>query len=236
MKLFHILILIFFTSRVECLDSQTPPFPIGEIIQVDQGVYVARGSDDQFFILQKVSSVSNVKYRNWSQYGSELLSTFEVTSSTTGASYAKDAQNAIDVFLKCLRLAKDPKVDVWVAFSVDPKLLQAGVTLESLLNYTEMSFAVVTSKGVPVVQHFGIVRNPFYKGEKHSGMSVNLHAFAAAVMRHIDEKKLYMINIPLSYMRDTIQKALPEAATAVGVNNEKSWITIDEEGNFFLKD
>jgi hypothetical protein len=150
------------------------------------------------------------------KYDSKTLAIFE------------DSYDAIDRFRSVLYESKS--AEVWVAYVLDKKP-QGGFS-ESDLSNVVMAVSVATSQGVPFQVHMGISRNPLFissSGSSVSGLSVQLHAFAAKVMRTLHPEKKFLITNPLPQMTEILKKSLPQDAVKIGENSENSLIQITRD-------
>lgn len=81
----------------------------------------------------------------------------------------------------------------------------------------EMFVSVVTTEEAPMVTHMGITRSFNYLFRAmdkvkllHTGISLDLHSFAALIMTKKYKNKLYMMTTPVPMMRDIFLKYFPK--------------------------
>ncbi len=88
--------------------------------------------------------------------------------------------------------------EVWVAYISDTKHTDPNAVIAGSI---EMFVTTTTSVHSPFISNMGITRSTSYTGNKHSSIAPQLHSFAAKLMLHLHQEKLYMIHNPAEQMR-----------------------------------
>jgi|GEM_PF-4686110 len=108
--------------------------------------------------------------------------------------------------------------ELWIGFASSKNIAQ---TSDITADCVEMAVPVMTDKDAPMVTHMGIGRSFYYMIRAiedpkafplHGNLAMDLHSFAAKIIKIRDPKKLYMMTAPVPTMREIMVKALPNNA------------------------
>lgn len=201
--------------------------------QISPSLYTAH-KDGLYYVMEKVSS-NDERLRFWSDlieedkriYQSRYCNIFyneenieKMHKSFIPIRDSRDCADLVSGLEQFERIVNNNhgRYELWIAF-VSTKEIK---TLSDIAhNNIEMYVTVSTDPEAPMTTHMGINRSLKYLYNAatlwlkdktlilHPNLSMNLHAFAAKVIKKIYNNKLYMITKPVKVMAEIFIKKLP---------------------------
>lgn len=214
--------------------------------KVSEGLYTYMKEPGLFYVMEKVNSDNVSHWRRYSDYQIQAacdhkqvrqhnLECFKAQEA--GLSFPENRKieivratpDPLSRFKSCMSFFDRDGVDVWSAYVSNSDVnhgfkFEAKEARESI----EMAVAVLTHKDAPFQLHMGVHRSPEYmlgQNIAHKRISIDLHSFAAYVLRNISEKrKEFVITTPMKSMADIFKKHLDSNSFQEGANFDGSYI------------
>ncbi len=191
------------------------------IVQLNDGLYMGKKEDNLYFVLQRVDK-SNESF--WSRF-SRKQQQLDTELRRNNSKIYQENKAIVDGFYRGLKgfneslnFTNNKEAEIWVAYASYTPVSKRGKVKEEDI---EMFVTVTTSKNIPFVTHMGIARSMSsisLEKPKHKGLSVQLHSFAAKVIKKRYPQKRYMITVPLKEMRNILLRSLPDNTIYIGDN------------------
>ena len=211
------------------------------IQRLQAGLYTCQIAEDLYFVLEKfdqqTAEIQSSRrkadrvtddFYYWSDFNKQQKQLIESEKyrNLLGRDVGSDYHDGITSFGRMLDSAQEAgkkpwgdQCELWIAY-VSYVPIRAKACEQNLSHADiEMSFGVFNDKELPFTVHMGISRSLSAKDAgriQHSRISVDLHSFAAHVMKIVDPRKEYMITVPLKGMRNILQTSLPQGSIFIG--------------------
>jgi len=214
-------------------DAQWPA-----VKKINENFYVSKVANTFYLTMERVND-SNIL--DWLKYSArECCAIAHYALKRLNSDGAGHFRNVLKYYNE-KNFNKD--ADLWVVYaSYIPKI---NKTLTADLKAIDMYMSVITAKDALITSHMGISRswqsaydleaydfvakqgdtklNEFEhlsecSRKKIPYQSMYLHAFAAKIMKNIDQKKVFMLTAPTNIMRSIILKKMPQESVFVGDN------------------
>jgi hypothetical protein len=228
MRIIFVVCLLIFSSGNKAIGSEkSEEFP----------VFQAKTGNNSYLIMESIKDIcTELKWKGFAKHKIEEVNDKDLDNNYVKLSALKDSFTQFQNHLRSNNIYHN---NVWVAYASDmdaTALKKLYANSESQWEeHIEMSVAIAYFPNDPFYVPNGISRNPSYSGEFHHNLSVNLHSFAAKMMKKElnHAQKIYAIIKPLDCMRTILKIALasePESYQE-GHNQQDSWIE-EIRGNY----
>ena len=200
--------------------TTTELFP--DVIKISDDLYVGKVRENFYLAMERIDASNIDMWKNYAQK--------QETAVRRG--YSNLSLDGIGHFILVLDQFREgiikPSNELWVAYASNkPVTKKTDLNLDAPLKNPsiEMFVTVISSPEALLTSHMGISRTVenFIALEKepptaikHPYQSVDLHSFAAKVMKIRDPRKKYMLTAPAIAMRNILIKRMPPNSVFVG--------------------
>ncbi len=215
-------------------NSNSSVVPLANRIDIlESKVYQKKVAEDLYLVMERPSSIKEGLQR-WKSFAKTILLNIKENygeealygDNSDDFSFYRAVYETFDIYNLILEwnykksYAPNEVLEIWIAQALDTNYTNLkgkfNCYSESDENnwykHVEMTLLVIFYPEDPFQMHIGISRNIFYKGVKHSNLSLQLHRFAAQAIRLNNPGKLYMITRPLYNMWSILVENLPKGS------------------------
>ncbi|MBW8308762.1 MAG: hypothetical protein K0M45_03845 [Candidatus Paracaedibacteraceae bacterium] len=235
MKKMNLWIAILILIPAHSMEQDSSTGAVAQLVNgietLDSNVYQKKIAEDLYLVMER-TAVTKEGLQRWKSlakttllnieehYGEEAL--YEDDSAEY--SFYRAVYETFDIYKPILNWnykksgGADEVLQVWIAQALDTNYTHLKYESDGYgenhennwYKHVEMTMFVVFYPADPFQMHIGISRNIFYKGVKHSHLSLQLHSFAAQVTCLSNPRKIYMVTRPLYNMWSILVENLPK--------------------------
>ncbi|WP_419536544.1 hypothetical protein [Endozoicomonas sp.] len=214
-----------------------------KVAKLSDDLYVYQLDDDLCYVMERVSGS---RVGEWKAYHSRQCSKLQEVNNyikTVGMSAARRAEpdypftmvkstrDPLQRFDHCLNYADKDGTECWVAYAVHGAVSKPYEHNPENVKSVEMAMAVLTNPDAKFQLHMGIARGVEFvesKQKMHSGISLDIHGFAAKVMNHVHGNR-FIVTTPMDSMRKIFEKKLDDRVCKTECNESNSFVHVKRD-------